>query len=346
MSIWKLRESYSATEEWKSVTLMPLLLTDADVRALFDWRSAIAELRKAYALRYDPKMFPPRTLARGDGLWLRTLSGVNPYGGLMGAKLIAASIRNRRASYLISLFDQETTQLVALVDGASLTGFRTAATSALAADALAPARPLAVGVIGSGFEARMHLRALATVRQITAARVFSPNPANRERFTKELADIGVPIASAESGRTAVAGADLVICAARSHDEAPTLMGEWLEASATVISIGSTLPEQREIDTSVVARANLIVADVVEEVANDTGDMLAARRSGIDFETRLISLADIVADPKRARDCDGVRVYKSVGAALQDLTIAAMCVARARKGSLGTELPVGIAPVLK
>jgi alanine dehydrogenase len=325
---------------------MTLLLTDADVRTLFDWRSAIAELRKAYASPHSAAMFPPRTMARGDGLWLRTLSGVNPNDGLMGAKLIAASIRNRRASYLISLFDQETTQLVALVDGASITGFRTAATSALAADALAPARPLAIGVIGSGFEARMHLQALSSVREIASARVFSPNPANRERFTKEFADTGVPIASAESGRTAVAGADLVICAARSHDETPTLIGEWLEASATVISIGSTLPEQREIDTSVVARANLIVADMVEEVANDTGDMLAARRSGINFETRLVALGDIVADPKLARACGGLRVYKSVGAALQDLTIAAMCVARARKGCVGTELPVAIAPVLK
>jgi ornithine cyclodeaminase/alanine dehydrogenase-like protein (mu-crystallin family) len=325
---------------------MPLVLTDADVRTLFDWRSAIAELRKAYALPYSPAMFPPRTMARGDGLWLRTLSGVNPHAGLMGAKLIAASIRNRRASYLISLFDQESTQLVALIDGASITGFRTAATSALAADALAPARPLAVGVIGSGFEARMHLRALSSIRQMTGVRVFSPNPASRERFAQELADTGVPIASAASGRAAAAGADLVICAARSRDESPTLMGDWLEATATVISIGSTLPEQREIDTSVVARASVIVADVVEEVAHDTGDMLAARRAGIDFEPRLIALADVVADPTRVRNYEGLRIYKSVGAALQDLTIAAMCVARARERSFGTELPAAIAPVLK
>jgi ornithine cyclodeaminase/alanine dehydrogenase-like protein (mu-crystallin family) len=124
------------------------------------------------------------------------------------------------------------------------------------------------------------------------------------------------------------------------------MGDWLEASATVISIGSTLPEQREIDTSVVARASLIVADVVEEVAHDTGDMLAARRAGIDFEPRLIPLTDVVADPTRVRKYDGLRIYKSVGAALQDLTIAAMCVARARESAFGTELPAAIEPVIK
>jgi ornithine cyclodeaminase/alanine dehydrogenase-like protein (mu-crystallin family) len=325
---------------------MPLFLTDTDVKALFDWPTAIAELRRAYAAPNKPTMFPPRSMARGDGLWLRTLSGVSPYDGLMGAKLIAASIRNRRASYLIPLFDQQTVELVALVDGASITGFRTAATSALAADALAPARPLAVGVIGSGFEAQMHLRALSNVRKIASGRVFSPNPASRERFVEKLADVGVPITPAESGEAAVARADLILCAARSRDEAPTLMGEWIERDATVISIGSTLPEQREIDTSVVNRANVIVADTVEEVANDTGDMLAARRAGIDFEARLISLADAVADPKQIPAGEGLRLYKSVGAALQDLTIAGMCVARAREASRGTELPVSISPVLK
>jgi ornithine cyclodeaminase/alanine dehydrogenase len=325
---------------WRDV---PLFLTDADVRAVFDWPHAIAELRRAYAAPNKAEMFPPRTMARGDGLWLRTLSGVNPYDGLMGAKLIAASLRNRRASYLIPLFDQQTVELVALLDGASITGFRTAATSALAADLLAPARPLAVGVIGSGFEA-MHLRALSCVRQIAAARVFSPNPASRERFVAALADIGVPIAASADGRAAVSGANLVICAARSRDETPTLMGDWLDDGATVISIGSTLPEQREIDASVVARSGVIVADMVDEVANDTGDMLAARRAGIDFEASLVSLAAAIADPARIPQSAGLRLYKSVGAALQDLTIAGMCVTRARKVALGTELPVSIAPL--
>jgi alanine dehydrogenase len=323
-----------------------LFLSDADVQAVFDWPSAIAELRRAYAAPSKPAMFPPRAMARGDGLWLRTMSGVNPHDGLMGAKHIAVSLRNHLASYLIPLFDQQTVELVALVDAASITGFRTAATSAVAADLLAPSRPLSVGVIGSGFEAQMHLRALSAVRQVTAVRVFSPNPASRERFVTAVADLGVPVASAENGRSAVSGADLVICAARSRNETPTLLGEWLDDDATVISIGSTLPEQREIDASVVARAGMIVADMVEEVANDTGDMIAARQAGIEFESRIISLADAVADPNRIPKQRGLHLYKSVGAALQDLTIAGMCVARARKAARGTELPVSIAPIVK
>ena len=47
----------------------------------------------------------------------------------------------------------------------------------------------------------------------------------------------------------------------------------------VISIGSTLPEQFEVDTEVIRRAEMIVADVPEEVMHETGDLLAARAAG-------------------------------------------------------------------
>ncbi|MEU6412909.1 ornithine cyclodeaminase family protein [Microbispora sp. NPDC046933] len=326
---------------------MTLFLTDADVRAAFDWATSIAALRAAYAAPMDEAGFPPRVMARSDGLWLRTLSGVMGDGSLMGGKTIAASVRHRRASYLIQLFDQETVELVALLDGNAITGFRTASTSALAADVLAPAGPLNVGVIGSGFEARHHVRALAAVRELSSVTVFSPNPNSRTRFLEHLADLGLSMRAADSAPAAVAGADLVVCAARSSDERPTLRAEWLEAGMTVVSIGSTLPEQREVDTEVIARAGLIVADQMDEVVNDTGDMIAAKQTGIVFADRLRSLGDVVSGrvPGR-RSAEDIVVYKSVGGAVQDLAVAAMCVRRAVELSIGTVLPVGINPVAK
>ncbi|WP_316766334.1 ornithine cyclodeaminase family protein [Streptomyces sasae] len=324
---------------------MTIFLTDADVRAAFGWPEAVAALRAAYSAPPDEARFPPRTMARGEGLWLRTLSGVPGDGAPMGAKLIAASPRNRRASYLIPLFDQETVELLALLDGNAITGFRTAATSALAADALAPAGPLKVGVIGSGFEAQHHVRALAAVRELSSVTVFSPNPASRTRFTERLADLGVPLYQADSAEAAVEGAGLVLCAARSRDERPAL--REVRAGTTVVSIGSTLPEQRELGTEVMARAALIVADQVHEVAHETGDLIAAKEAGADFAGKLVGLADVISGRTPGRsDPDAIVVYKSVGSAVQDLAVAAMCVRRAAGLSLGTELPVTITPVAK
>jgi len=329
------------------VTVPPtLFLADADVARLADWRAAFDALRAAYARPVTAAMVPPRSMARGEGLWLRGLTAVSPSGRHMGCKLIAASTKARRASYLVSLFDQQTMALSALIDGNRITGIRTAATAAVAVDAAAPARPLRVGVIGSGFEAQGLLAALAAVRPIADVRVFSPTPASREKFAAlGREQHGLQARAQDAAADAVRGADVVLCAARSRDESPVLRGEWLEPGMTVVSIGSTLPEQREVDEQVIARAALIVADMPEEVAHDTGDMLAAARAGVDFSGKLVPLSGLVGGSARRRPRDIV-LYKSVGSALQDVITAEMLLARARARGLGTELAGSIVPVAK
>lgn len=324
-----------------------LILSDSDVRTAFDWSAAIVALRDAYAMEASDAQFPPRSMARGQGVWLRTLSGVMPGQKYLGAKMIAASPRNACASYLVPLFDGATMALEALMDAASITGLRTAATSALAARQLLLASKPRVAVIGSGFESRTHLEALAQSGAIDVVEVFSPRETSRAAFCAAMADKGIAVTQADSAEAAVADADLVICAARSRDESPTLRGAWLRPGITVVSIGSTLPEQRELDPEAIARADLILADMVEEVAHDTGDMIAARAAGVAFEEKLVSLSAVVSGSHPGRTSpDQIMLYKSVGAAIQDLTVAAMCVERARELGIGTEIPAPIQPVDK
>jgi len=281
-------------------------------------------------------------MARTDGAWLRTLAGVTAGADVMGAKLIAASTARRRAGYLIALFDRRTAVLEALLDGNHITGMRTAATSAVAVDVLAPREPLRVAVVGSGFEAASHVAALAAVRPIARLTVFSPTEANRRRFAEEARSRhGVEARAAGSAEEAVRDADLVIAAARSRDETPTVRGAWLERAATVVSVGSTLPEQRELDAEALARAAAIVADVPDEVATQTGDMLAA---GAGAAQKVVSLTEALDGEWRRPD--GVVVYKSVGSALQDLTVSRLCVRRARERGAGRFLGRLVEPVDK
>jgi ornithine cyclodeaminase/alanine dehydrogenase len=266
----------------------------------------------------------------------------------MGCKLIAASPRAMRASYLVSLFNQESMNLDALLDGNQITGIRTAATAVVAIDALTPNRPLRVGVLGSGFEARAQLTALLAARVIERVRVFSPTPEKRLAFVEHFRQQRhTSIEAASEAKRAVAGADLVICAARARAESPILLGTWLEPGMTITSIGSTLPEQREVEVDVIARANLIVADNPGEVAEQTGDMIAAKQAGIEPEPKMAFLGDIVARRRvpRSHPSDIV-LYKSVGSALQDVVIAEMLLLRARQRGVGTILPVSIVPVAK
>ena len=132
----------------------------------------------------------------------------------------------------------------------------------------------------------------------------------------------------------------MLAAARSHGEKPILHGDWLESDATVVSIGSTLPEQREVDSSVVARAGLIVCDNVEEVLEESGDMLAARQDGLVLESKCVSLNDLmVGKVSRGSRAGAVAMYKSVGSGLQDVVVAGMILDLARTAGLAVPLPI-------
>jgi alanine dehydrogenase len=320
----------------------PLFLSDADTRRILTWPDVIGCLATAYRDLGQPGAAPPRIVARLDRAWLRALAAMSSTRRHMGAKLIAYS-RERHASYLIALWSQDTAELVCLLDAQHITAMRTAGTSAVAVDRLLPAGGLRVAVLGAGAEASAHVSAIAAVRPIAALAVFSPTPASRQRFAERFsAELGIDCRPETSARAAISGADLVLAAARSHDESPILEGAWLEHAAMVVSIGSTLPEQREVDPEVIRRAGLIVCDVPEEVVHETGDMLAASAAGVPFEDRIVPLADVVQGRLRGRPADTpLTLYKSVGSGLQDVAVSEMCFEKARTLGLGSRLAAGL-----
>jgi alanine dehydrogenase len=210
----------------------------------------------------------------------------------------------------------------------------------VAVDLLAKRDAKVLGLLGTDAEARSHLRAIAKVRTLTKVQVFSPTPGRRNAFAEDFsAELGIACVPMNSAEEAVCGSDVVVAAARSRNE-PILYGRWLETGMLAVSIGSTLPEQREIDTSVVARSDLIVCDVVDEVTHETGDMLAAAREGIDFSGKLISLDQLASGQVAARAAAAtLPLFKSVGSAIRDLVVAELAFKKADAAGLATPLPM-------
>jgi alanine dehydrogenase len=315
---------------------MSLRFVDAEATAtVLQWPEMIERLARAYGqpVRHDTS--PPRVLARGGGSWLRCLVAVPPGGRFMGTKIFGLSA-TKTVNYLIALYEQKTALLAGLVDACHITSMRTAATSAVAVDRMARRdKPLSVGVLGSGQEAKAHVEALAAVRKIASLKVYSPTAANRDAFAARFG--GTAVATL---REAATGMDVVIAAARSRDESPILYGDWLARDALVVSIGSTLPEQREIDASVVEACEFIVLDNVEEVVEQTGDMIAATKAGMKFDAKLASLNDLVmgkCEDRAARG--GRRMFKSAGSAIQDVVVAELAFERAVERGLAVDMPI-------
>lgn len=318
---------------------MPVFISDAVAGAVLSWPEMIAALRATYSVEHPPFAGPPRTLARGTGIWMRTLTGVLPSGTVMGTKQFCFP-RARKVRYMISLFDQESGELEALLDANTITAWRTGATTAVAVDRMARPGPVAVAVLGSGAEAQAHARAVAAARPVTRMSVFSPNPARRDAFARMAnEELKVPCRAAASARDAIAGADVVIGATRTLDGKPALEGAAVEPGVLVASIGATLPEHLEVDPEAIAKADLIVADIPHEVMEETGCFIAAKKAGVAFADKFVSLNALMTGRADAR-LEAARrpMFRSVGHSLQDLTVAELAWRAAVARGLAAPLP--------
>ena len=158
-------------------------LSQADTRALLAWPEVIACLKSAYAAADDPRAAPPKVVARSGGMWLRALTAISGTGACMGAKIIAKG-RPKGADHFTALWDQQSGELVCLMAAKSVTGVRTAGTSAVAIDLIARKAPLRVAVLGSGHEASTHVSALAAVRKVSVARGLQPHARQPRAFRR------------------------------------------------------------------------------------------------------------------------------------------------------------------
>jgi ornithine cyclodeaminase/alanine dehydrogenase len=321
----------------------PVFISDATVRELLTWPDMIDAIRRIYGTPHSPAISPPRALAREGGVWMRTLTGLDPAGRFMGVKQFGLS-KQKRLTYLITLFDKDNGDLVAMLDGHAITALRTAATSAAAADRLAPPGPLRMGVLGSGTEAWGHVRAMHAIRPIEQVTVFSTNPERRAAFAQAFeTETGVPAVAVGDARAAVADQHLIVGATRTRDGKLVIAGDWIEEGALLVSIGATLPDQHEIDSAAILAADLIVADNPHEVMQETGCFRTARAEGIAFEDKFVSLNSLLTGEADARVAAARRpMYRSVGGPLQDLAVGGLAYDRAVAAGRTTELPIQFA----
>src|SRR5262249_20138365 len=154
-------------------TRTPHFVSHEAVATTLVWDEVIDRVRRAYSAPHADDVSPPRSVARHEGLWLRTLSAVPPGARYMGAKRIGIG-RPRTLEYGAVLIEKETGRIAGFVDANLITAYRTAATSAVAVDLLAKPQAKVLGLLGSGAEAQSHLRAIASIRKLARIQVFSP----------------------------------------------------------------------------------------------------------------------------------------------------------------------------
>jgi ornithine cyclodeaminase len=281
-------------------------------------------------------------VAERDAL-LAVMPAYLPSAGALTTKLVSLFPRNTdRPTHqaVIVAFDPLTGTPTALMDGEAITAARTAAGSALATDLLARRDAETLVVIGTGVQARAHLRAVSRVRKFREVRVVGRDAAKAQALAKEFAG-QLPMGAYTSVEDAVRAAH-VVCAC-THSAEPVVRREWLRPGTHVNSVGYNTAG-REIDGETVAAALVVIESRTATLAPPPGgsnDLLWPIRDGlIDAAHIHAELGELVSGSRPGRaDASQITLYKSVGVAVEDAAATALVLRLARERGVGKTIQI-------
>jgi ornithine cyclodeaminase/alanine dehydrogenase-like protein (mu-crystallin family) len=242
-------------------------------------------------------------------------------GAYVGVKLVSVFPDNHlrslpaiHGSYLLS--SGRTGELLAVIDGGELTARRTAAASALAASHLARKDASSLLVVGTGRLSVNLIEAHSRVRPITEVMIWGRDRAKAEQAVSEARALGYAADVAEDLEAAARQADIISCATLSR--APLIRGAWLKPGSHLDLIGAFNKDMRESDDEAVRRARVFV-DTRAGAFAEAGDILQPMAAGvIDADHVVAELSELVGGTEGRRSAEDITLFKSVGAALEDL----------------------------
>src|SRR5262245_8246119 len=289
---------------------MILTLSEADVAKVLNYEQLIPEMEKALSAFSAGRVIQPvrNMLTIEEGM---RFLGIMPAVAedAMGAKLVCFFPKNAGSKQpthlaMIMLFQPDTGEPLAFLDGRLITEMRTAAVSAAVTKYLAPNDSRVLTLLGSGVQAQAHLQALRHVCQFDEVRVWSRTSDHAQRFA------ALHGAKAMDLETAVRGADVVVTATNALE--PFLKGEWLKQGAHINAVGSPRPTWRELDD--VAMRNTLIVDSREAALKEAGDVILSKAA-------IFAEAGEVFAGLKSPQRSATTVFKSVGIAIEDIATA-------------------------
>ena len=315
---------------------MALFLREADVAALVGIDDVIDTVERSFREYGTGRAVNrPRQRIVVEGGTLHVMAAGIPDWGVLGLKSYAVTPEGRR--FISLLYSAETGDLLAMMEADTLGRLRTGAASAVATKYLARADAGAVGIIGTGWQAKTQLTAIARVRPVALVKAYSRNPQRRETFAAGMVqELGAEVVAVDSAEEAVSDVDIVVTITSSRD--PIVLGAWLRPGVHVNAVGSNAANRRELDSEAVARADRIVVDSKEQALTEAGDLLAPIHEGRLSWDRVAELGAMVAGAVPGRqDVGEVTLFESLGIALEDVATMHQVYTRAKQTGRGEEI---------
>lgn len=310
-------------------------VTAHDVRRVANWPLVINALREGHK---RPKADIGDTFVHNQANTMLVRSAYVPgiAAGVKAATVVPGNVEKTpplpSIHAQIMLFDPDTGQLMALVDGTEVTGWKTAADSALGSDLLS--RPDSEGLlmVGAGAMARPLIEAHLSVRpSIRKVVIWNRSPQRAHdllaHWPMEERE-GITFEIAEDLPQAAAAADIISCATMSHD--PVLMGDLVSPGTHVDLVGAYKPDMREADDELLQRGRWFV-DSYDTTLDHIGELKIPLQQGvIDRDHICGDLHALVEGASGRQSDDEITVFKNGGGAHLDVMVSAALVEAAAR----------------
>lgn len=206
-----------------------------------------------------------------------------------------------------------------VVDATAITEIRTAAASALATDILAKSDAKSLAILGTGMQARAHLKAMCEIRPIQNVHVWGRDIAKAEHFSRwgEQA-LGVDVVPCKTIEKTVGEAD-IICTTTAARES-ILFDHYIKDDVHINAIGASALGFRELDSLLFKRADLYT-DCNESVLASSQAIIDAVECGYLSAPNIGTEIGDMIGVDWTRSDNHITIFKSVGLAVQDIVVA-------------------------
>lgn len=223
-------------------------------------------------------------------------------------------------SGLMLVFSQKTGGLQAvLLDEGYLTDIRTAVAGQIAAKYLAPRNVDAIGVFGLGIQGKMQVEYLKSVTDCRKVVAWGRSEEKLEQYAADMAKLGFEVEGTMDAATVCAACNLIVTTTPSQQ--PLITADMIRPGTHITAMGSDTPEKQELDCDILGKADLIVADSIEQCML-RGETFRAIEAGIISANDLCELGNIVSGQIVGRSSETqITVADLTGVAVQDIQIA-------------------------
>lgn len=258
---------------------------------------------------------------QGAGDFINYL-GVLAEDGVYGVKTSPYIVRDQGplVTAWTLLMSMHTGQPLLLCDAAELTTERTAATTALAVDALAPAAARRLAIIGSGKVAQAHLRYVQNLRDWQHISLYSPRLRRASADTlAHLTGLDPRLTLASTCEAALEDADVILLCTSSAG--PVMDPSRLSKPALITSISTNAPRAHEVPPHCLNDMQ-VFCDYRQTTPGAAGEMLiAGEQHGWDKRAVVGDLPELLSDMAQRPNYDRCVFFRSIGLGLEDVALA-------------------------